>query len=118
MEVAYNVSRVSPNSVGEKFIIDTGATASISSLRWLEKHLKWLEDKGQKQSKWSVSNKPFRFGNTTTDTCQAVVTTPVAVGGEWRMLRVHIFDKDVPNLLSMNGIMAIGGVLDLPNKSI
>ena len=118
MEVAYNVSRVSPNSVGGKFIIDTGATASISSSKWLKKHLEWLENKGQQQSKWSVSKKPFRFGNTTTDTCQAVVTTPVAVGGEWRMLKVHIFDKDVPNLLSMNGIMAIGGVLDLPNKSI
>ena len=116
MEVAYNVSKVSPNIVGEKFIIDTGATASIAPKKWMVKHLERTQDKNQQQSKWSASKKPFKFGNTATDICQAVVTTPVAVGGEWRLLKVHIFDKDAPNLLSTNGVMAIGGALDLPKK--
>ena len=118
METALNVCKLSPGSSGEKFIIDTAATASVASKKWLTGHLDWLRNKNQPQTEWSASNKPFKFGYALTVSCQAIVTTPVAVGGEWRFLKVHIFEKDVPNLLSMNGIVAIGGALDMPNKAI
>ena len=50
------------------FIIDTGATASITSKEWFDKHLAWLKENNMKAPEWKEVKTPFRFGNGNSET--------------------------------------------------
>ena len=87
MEVCCNVYRV--NGGTEKkgmekngmFIVDTGATVSITSQKWLNHHVEWLKDKGQNDTLFVKQEKNFRFGNNNMNVCWGVARTPIAIGG-------------------------------------
>ena len=117
VNLIYNVSRIKEN-LDHEFIIDTGATVSIASEKWLLSHVKWLQGKDKPDTLWTTAKKPFRFGNTNLNYCSAVATTPIAIGNQWRLFEVHIFKEDVPNLLSIRGISQLGGNIDIPNMRL
>ena len=116
MPSIFSVDKSSPGD--SHFIIDTGATASISSMKWVKSHSLWLSEKGMDPPVWIPSRRQFRFGNNNVTWCDGVVRTKFAVGGKWREFEVHIFSVNVPNLLSVRGLAAIGGLIDINNSCI
>ena len=100
------------NIENSSFIVDAEATGSIASANSVRPHNEWLESMGKSPIVWEKGGVSFRFGNNRKNLSAARADIPILVGGKWRSLSTHIFSRDCPNLLALDGILDLGGVAD------
>ena len=117
IDIFWNKNKINDGLEGT-FVVDTGATGSMTSSKWIRSHDAWLKSMGKEAVEMKGGSASFRFGNNHINNSIGCADIPILVGGKWRVLKAHVFNRDCPNLLSISGIMELGGIVDTINGSL
>ena len=92
-------------------IIDTGCTKSVAGDIWYQAYLKTLTPTLQKQVQTLKSYSSIRFGSGDSVRSTRICKLPVFIGGVQCSLEVEIIPGDLPLLISVKSLKAMGAVI-------
>ena len=93
-------------------VIDSGATATLLSQTWMQRHNEWLRAVGRTPVDIEPTTTQFKFGNGAIEAVCGTAAVPVAIGGQWCLLRAYVYDGSRPALLSCATLARMGAKVD------
>ena len=96
-----------------KVILDTGASANLAGVSWLNNHDAILKALGRPQAKITLAFDSFRYGNGRVGDVHRAAIIPIAIVGHTGHFTAYVVDADIPALSGKEALETLGGHLNL-----
>ena len=95
-----------------KVILDTGASANLVGVSWLNNHNAILKALGRPQAKITPAFASFRFGGGRVGGVRRAAMTPNAIAGHTGHFSAYVVDGEIPALLGKEALGTLGSHLN------
>ena len=99
-------------------ILDSGASANVTGVTWLESYISGLSEKQLEKIKYFDSNSTFRFGSGKVFKSLYRVEIPAVIGEENILISTDVVETTVPLLLSKEAMKKAGTSIDFVNDEV
>ena len=92
-----------------KVILDTGASANLVGVSWLDTHNAILKALGRPQAKITPAFASFRYGDGRVGDVHRAAIIPIAIVGYTGHFMAYVVDADIPALSGKEALDTLGG---------
>ena len=99
-------------------ILDSGASATVAGVTWLETYFNGLSEKQQQQVEYSDSSSSFKFGSGKRYHSLYKVKIPAKIGSKKLFISTDVVEAEIPLLLSKDAMKKAGTEINFVKDSV